>query len=168
MSLGDRDRQSSRYPPQERIYENAEYVDIESPPRYQDDGQGYDEPNDGGSNPGYPPNNRAGSNKMRIMSGGAAPSNAPPKSLLEAAIGRPATQRGLDQQQHQQQGQSSRHNNQSGSSNSRRYDYDPNEDEEMINTTAIDIHPHGRGQPQYAGNQQYQQGPTGLSMDELV
>jgi hypothetical protein len=102
---------------------------------------------------------------MRIMSGGAAPSNAPPKSLLEAAIGRPATQRGLDQ--HQQQGQSARHNNQN-SGNSRRYDYDPNEEDEMINTTAIDIHPHGRGQPQYAGNQQYQQGATGLSMDELV
>lgn len=161
MYAGDRDRHSSRYPPQERIYENAEYVDVESPPRYLDEGQSYEEPPaaESSSNPGHS-NNRSGSNKMRIMSGNsapAAPSSAPPKSLLEAAVGRPVTQRGLD---HQQQAQSSRHNNQSSSSNSRRYnDYGSENDDDLVNTTAIDIHPqHGH----------YQPGAPALSNDDMV
>lgn len=134
---------------------------MESPPRYADDGHSYEE---------TPVDNRQGANKMRVMSGGSgpsAPSSAPPKSLLEAAVGRPATQRGLDKPQgHGQQNQSSRQTNQSSGSNSRRYDFDPSEDDEMLNTTAIDIDPHGRGH--YDGGQQYQSGPNPLSMDELV
>lgn len=129
----DRDRErhsSSRYPPQERIYENAEYGDIESPPRYGD--EEVVGPYEG--EPGYSSNNaRSGSNKMRVMSGGSAPSapsSAPPRGMLEAS-GRPTTQRGPDgrtptsahQSNHaQNQGQVQGSQNQGGSgSGSRRY-----------------------------------------------
>jgi hypothetical protein len=161
----DRERQSSRgHPPQERIYENAEYHDIESPPRYLDEGNSYEEA-PAESNGGH----RNASSKMRLMTGNgapAAPSSAPPKSLLEAAVGRPTTQRGLDPQHGQGQGQSSRHTNQSSGSTSRRYEYDQDGDEEGLHATAIDIHPHGRGQ--FGNNQQYQAGAPALSLDELV
>jgi len=124
---------SSRYPPQERIYENAEYGDIESPPRYGDDANEAVTPYDGGE-PGYSSNNaRSGSNKLRVMSGGSAPSapsNAPPRGMLEAATGRPATQRGPDgrtptsahhQNNNQGQGQGQSQNQGGSGSGSRRY-----------------------------------------------
>lgn len=109
---------------------------------------------------------------MRIMSGGsapAAPTSAPPKSLLEAAVGRPNTQRGLDPQPPQGgrtngsgHGNGSNNNQHSSGSTSRRYEYDPEGDDDAVNATAIDINPHATGRGHY------QQGATGLSLDELV
>jgi len=85
--------------------------------------------------------------KLKIMSAGAAvpPTNAPPRSLLEAAIGRPKTQRGggeeMDHHRHSNDG---------------------------ANSTAIDIHDsrEGGGGGGYANNAP----PLAnkLSIDEIV
>ena len=84
--------------------------------------------------------------KLKIMSAGAAvpPMNAPPRSLLEAAIGRPKTQRGEEIDHHPH-----------------RYSNDG------ANSTAIDIHdPREGGGGGYANNAP----PLAnkLSIDEIV
>lgn len=77
------------------------------------------------------------------MTPAAPPTSAPPKSLLEAAIGRPVTQRGLDSSNNSATGSGGGGggNNQSSRNSVNR---------------------------QYEDEQQYQPGATGLSLDELV
>ena len=169
--LGDRERHHNRYPPQERIYENAEYVDLESPPRYgEDEGVYEDSPPPTGDRGSQGGNQRSGTSKMRLMSGNTsaqAPSSAPPKSLLEAAVGRPVTQRGLDSQNSQRNG------NSSANQNNRRYDRDGgDEDDHMVGQTAIDMpvqYSSGNNSHHSGGSNHHQHNSaTPLSMDELV
>ena len=88
--------------------------------------------------------------KLKIMSAGAAvpPTNAPPRSLLEAAIGRPKTQRGEEIDHHPH-----------------RYSNDG------ANSTAIDIHDSREGGGGGGGGGYANNAPplaNKLSIDEIV